>query len=91
MKIGTPQTTIPRHQMAASNPAARPHDPGFGVPKTSEDEFSWSDLGKGLVGAVLVAGIEGVGNTASSLVKAPQALWHSYGALKEREAHWTCS
>jgi len=46
-----------------------------------EKNFSWGDLGRGLVSAVGSAAVTTVGMTASSLVRAPQALYESSKAL----------
>lgn len=46
-----------------------------------EHNFSWGDLGKGLVGGVVGGAIEGVGIGASSLVRSPQVAYHSLKAL----------
>lgn len=46
-----------------------------------EKNFSWADLGRGLASAVGAAAVTTVGMTASSLVRAPQALYESGKAL----------
>jgi hypothetical protein len=46
-----------------------------------EHNFSWVDLGKGVVGGVVGGAIEGVGIGASSLVRSPQVAYHSLKAL----------
>lgn len=46
-----------------------------------EHNFSWTDLGKGLVGGVVGGAIEGAGIGASSLVRSPQVAYHSLKAL----------
>lgn len=46
-----------------------------------EHNFSWIDLGKGVVGGVVGGAIEGVGIGASSLVRSPQVAYHSLKAL----------
>jgi hypothetical protein len=42
-----------------------------------EKNFSWLDLGKGVVGSVIGGAIEGVGIGASSLVRAPQVTYET--------------
>ena len=82
MKIQAPKIQAKRIQ-AQQKPA--PEKKEVAVSYQEEDSFSWGDLGKGLVAAPIVAVIEGVGNTASSIVKTPQALFHAYGALAEEK------
>lgn len=45
------------------------------------DRMTWGQAGRGLVGAVIGAGIEAVGNTASSIVRLPGAVGRTYKAL----------
>ena len=47
----------------------------------NEQDFSWTDLGKGLVGGVVGGAIEGVGIGASSLVRSPQVAFHTLKAV----------
>jgi len=42
-----------------------------------EHNFSWLDLGKGIVGGALGGAVEGVGIGASSLVRSPQVAYHT--------------
>jgi len=42
-----------------------------------EKNFSWLDLGKGVVGSVIGGAVEGVGIGASSLVRAPQVTYET--------------
>lgn len=45
------------------------------------DKMTWGQAGRGLIGAVIGAGVETVGNTASSLVRLPGAVGRTYKAL----------
>lgn len=45
------------------------------------DKMTWGQAGRGLIGAVIGAGIESVGMTASSLVRLPGAVGRTYKAL----------
>jgi len=47
----------------------------------NEKDFSWVDLGKGVVGGVVGGAIEGVGIGASSLVRSPQVAYHTLKGL----------
>lgn len=47
----------------------------------NEKDFSWVDLGKGVVGGVVGGAIEGVGIGASSLVRSPQVAFHTLKGL----------
>ncbi len=49
------------------------------------DHMGWGQALEGLAGAVAAAGVETVGNTASSLIKLPQAVGASYKALWNTE------
>ena len=56
--------------------------PPQGEPKDLDPEnFTWGDAGRGLLGAVSSAVIYGVGITADTLVRAPQALYHAEKGL----------
>jgi hypothetical protein len=46
-----------------------------------EKDFSWVDLGKGVVGGVVGGAIEGAGIGASSLVRSPQVAYHTLKGL----------
>jgi len=60
----------------------KPPDPNKDDRKEINDEdFSWADLGKGLVGGVVGGAIEGVGIGASSLVRSPQVAYHTLKAV----------
>lgn len=67
---------------APANPAPTPEPPRK---EFDEDQMTWGQAGRGLVGAVIGAGIEAVGNTASSLVRLPGAVGHAYKALWNTE------
>lgn len=64
-------------------PQAPPTDnfDSSGPKDIDEKNFSWADLGRGLASAVGAAAVTTVGMTASSLVRAPQALYESGKAL----------
>lgn len=64
----------------APAPAPPPEEPIDGV------DLTWGQAFRGLAGAVVVSGIETVGNTASSLVRLPGAVAHAYSALYQTEA-----
>ncbi len=71
-------------QEAPAQPEAPPADnfqADNGGKDIDEKNFSWADLGRGLASAVASAAVTTVGMTASSLVRAPQALYESEKAL----------
>ncbi|MFN8606678.1 MAG: hypothetical protein U0931_04040 [Vulcanimicrobiota bacterium] len=68
-------TGAPRLQAQNNNDNQKPEK------EIDEHNFSWLDLGKGLVGGVVGGAIEGVGIGASSLVRSPQVAYHSLKAL----------
>lgn len=68
-------TGAPRLQVQNNNDNQKPEK------EIDEHNFSWLDLGKGLVGGVVGGAIEGVGIGASSLVRSPQVAYHSLKAL----------
>lgn len=72
-------------QQAPSEPAAPAPTDNFsssdGPKDIDEKNFSWADLGRGLVSSLGSAAVTTVGMTASSLVRAPQALYESGKAL----------
>ncbi len=58
------------------------NDPNQDGPKElNEKDFSWVDLGKGVVGGVVGGAIEGAGIGASSLVRSPQVAFHTLKGL----------
>jgi len=69
-------TSAPR--VKAQNENQPPEDPNK---ELNEKDFSWTDLGKGVVGGVVGGAIEGVGIGASSLVRSPQVAFHTLKAV----------
>ncbi|MEW6282473.1 MAG: hypothetical protein AB1758_27945 [Candidatus Eremiobacterota bacterium] len=72
---------------APADPANPPQAPAAPAEGEDDEKKDWTILqaAEGLTGAVLGAGIEGVGNTASSLVRLPEAVYQSYKALIKTE------
>lgn len=77
-------STFANRFAATAPPAANPAPP---APPADEEprDITIRQAFEGLASAVVVAGIETVGNTASSIVRAPQALVYSYKALWNTE------
>ena len=73
-----PVFSNPRSGAAPLNQPESP-DPNKDNFKKDLDEhnFSWLDLGKGIVGGVVGGAVEGVGIGASSLVRAPQVAYET--------------
>ncbi len=79
-------STISRANSAPQQPPTTPPEAPPDAPP-DEDSKDWT-IGQavsGLAGAVVGAGIETVGNTASSLYRMPEALFQSYKALWNTE------
>lgn len=57
--------------------APDPNKDNFNKKELDENNFSWLDLGKGVVGGVIGGAVEGVGIGASSLVRSPQVAYHT--------------
>lgn len=66
-----PAQQAPAQQAEAADVAPQDFDEG---------KVTWGEAFEGLASAVAVAGIETVGNTASSLVNLPKATYHAYRA-----------
>ncbi|MGE0491571.1 MAG: hypothetical protein AB7S38_20335 [Vulcanimicrobiota bacterium] len=79
-------TTLPYNNayartLSANKPAPAPQDAPISSQGVDEDKVTWGQAFTGLGAAVAVAGIETVGNTASSIINAPKATYHAYKAL----------
>lgn len=81
--FNNPRVSAPQVQVQNENPQPpeNNNDNYDNRKELDEKNFSWTDLGKGVAGAVIGGAVEGVGIGASSLVRGPQVAAHTLKAV----------